>query len=258
MKNRITGYVLDSPIDGIGWATALDRILSWASHHQPRYVCICNVHSVVTARNDASFSNIIEEADMATPDGMPVVWLMRWMGFKDQERINGPDLLWRLCADASEKAVSVYFYGGSDETLRKLRLKVEAAFPKLEIAGMVSPPYRELSPEETGREIQMINDSGAGIVFVCLGCPKQERWMAANRDEINAVTIGVGAAFSYHAGTLARAPLWMQKSGLEWLFRLAAEPRRLWRRYLSTNTQFIIEALLQIIKDRRSRRGKGN
>lgn len=185
---------------------------------------------------------------MATPDGMPVVWMLRALGFSNQMRINGPDLLWKLCGLVHPKKVSVYFYGGSDRTINKLSSRLSEAFPKLRISGMVSPPYRKLSEEEADADIKAINDSGAGIVFVCLGCPKQEHWMAAHRGKINAVMIGVGAAFDYHAGTIKRAPVWMQNMGLEWFFRLITEPKRLWKRYLFTNSQFIFGALRQLIR----------
>jgi N-acetylglucosaminyldiphosphoundecaprenol N-acetyl-beta-D-mannosaminyltransferase len=257
MKKRRLCRVLDSSIDVISWDTTIDRIMNWAFENQSRYICICNVHSIVTARNNRTFNHIIENADMATPDGMPVVWLMRCLGYKKQVRINGPDLLWRLCRRSAEGKISLYFYGGSQETLDKLRKRLKAAFPQLDVVGMVSPPFHKLNPEETASDIRAINESGAGIVFVCLGCPKQERWMAKHRENIRAVTIGVGAAFSYHAGTLKRAPLWMQKCGLEWLFRLAAEPNRLWRRYFTTNSQFIIGSLIQLITQKKGSAIKG-
>lgn len=238
--------ILTVPIDVIGWNDAIERILKLAKKRQSSYVCICNVHSVVTAKGDSGFKAVVQEADMVTPDGMPIVWMLRKLGYNKQERINGPDLLWKLCGALSKNGVSSYFYGGSERTLNKLYERLSVNFPVLQISGMVSPPYRKLSKHEDEMYVKAINDSGAGVLFVSLGCPKQERWMAEHRGRINAVMIGVGAAFDYHAGTLKRAPVWMQNNGLEWFFRFVKEPRRLWKRYLVTNYLFILGALRQI------------
>ena len=239
---RITAPVLGVPIDVIGWDGALARIGAWAAVNQSRYVCICNAHSVVTATQDPSFGHIVAMADMATPDGAPVARMLRYAGHRSQQRVNGPDLMWRYCALAARRGERIYLYGGTAATLDLLQQKLLAAFPGLVIAGARSPPFRVLTAEEEAADIARINASGAGTVWVSLGCPKQEIWMAARRGRINAVMIGVGAAFDYHAGTIRRAPLWMQHAGLEWLYRLAAEPQRLWRRYLVTNTLFILGA----------------
>ncbi|OGQ55397.1 MAG: teichoic acid biosynthesis protein [Deltaproteobacteria bacterium RIFCSPLOWO2_02_FULL_53_8] len=243
---RALSSVIGSPIDSLNWKQALHRLSNWASARQSRYVCICNVHSVVTARQDEAFSKAISEADMATPDGAPVAWLMRRLGVTNQERINGPDLMWQYCALAAKRNESIYLYGGQQSTLDILQEKLMEHFPGLKIAGAYSPPYRSLSEEEDAAAVESINASEAGTVWVSLGCPKQEKWMAEHRGRINAVMIGVGAAFDYHAGTIKRAPVWMQRNGLEWLHRLASEPRRLWKRYLVTNTLFIWYAAHQI------------
>ncbi|WP_431475310.1 MULTISPECIES: WecB/TagA/CpsF family glycosyltransferase [Marinobacter] len=242
--------VLKACIDALTWEQALARIHHWAQEKNSRYVCICNSHSVVTAVQDPEFFEVVEGADMATPDGAPVAWLMRKLGARGQERINGPDLMHRYCEEASTRGESIYLYGGSEATLNALQKDLPQKFPGLKIAGAYSPPYRELTREEEEAAIESINASGAGTVWVSLGCPKQEAWMAAHRGRVNAVMIGVGAAFDYHAGTIRRAPLWMQHNGLEWLFRLLTEPRRLWKRYLVTNSLFIWLALKQLIKTR--------
>jgi N-acetylglucosaminyldiphosphoundecaprenol N-acetyl-beta-D-mannosaminyltransferase len=236
---RKGAFVLDTHIDALGWDEVVSRIASWASQHQSRYVTLCNVHSVVTASQCESFNKVINQADLALPDGAPVAWSLRREGFPQQQRINGPDLTWRYLAVAEKIGQSVFFYGSTDDTLAKLQARIKKQFPKLRIAGMVSPPYRELSAEEDQAYVDQINKSGANVVFVGLGCPKQEAWMAAHRGRIQAVMLGVGAAFDYHAGTVKRAPVWMQKCGLEWLHRLASEPRRLFKRYTQTNTIFI-------------------
>jgi N-acetylglucosaminyldiphosphoundecaprenol N-acetyl-beta-D-mannosaminyltransferase len=184
---------------------------------------------------------------MATPDGMPIAWMLRRLGHSGQERINGPDVMWKYCEQAAGGGESVYFYGSTETTLRLLSKKLKAAFPELRIAGTVAPPFRALSAAEDESMVDAINRSGAGVVFVGLGCPKQETWMAAHRGRIRAVMVGVGAAFDFHAGTVKRAPLWMQRTGLEWLHRICSEPRRLWRRYLVSNILFILGAACQLL-----------
>ena len=249
-KSRQVAQVLGNPIDVISWDGALTQLNTWAAHHESRYVCICNVHSVVTASQDAEFGRVVNAADMATPDGAPVAWMLRRMEHVDQQRINGPDLMWRYCEQAQSRDESMFFYGSTEETLAMLKIKLLTAFPNLKIAGAISPPFRTLTPDEDQAIVAQINASGAGVVWVSLGCPKQELWMAAHRGRINAVMLGVGAAFDYHAGTIKRAPKWMQDSGLEWLHRLTSEPRRLWKRYLVTNTLFVMGAAKQLIKTR--------
>jgi N-acetylglucosaminyldiphosphoundecaprenol N-acetyl-beta-D-mannosaminyltransferase len=247
--NRNGAKVIDTFIDALSWSDTLEKISAWAQARESRYVCICNVHSVVSASQDDEFRRVVSEADMATPDGMPVAWMLRRLGFANQERINGPDLMWKYCAQAEHSGEVVYFYGSTDATLKLLSDKLLAAFPNLRIGGVYSPPFRALTDAEDEAMVATINASGAGVVFVGLGCPKQEKWMAAHRNRIHAVMIGVGAAFDYHAGTVRRAPLWMQRSGLEWLHRFCSEPSRLWKRYLVTNTLFIFGASRQLVKN---------
>lgn len=244
---RRGAYVLDSHIDAASWDDVISRIVAWSTQRQSRYVTLCNVHSVVTASRCADFNSVLADADMALPDGAPVAWALRREGFENQQRINGPDLTWRYLAVAEKLGQSVFFYGSTDETLAKLLARVQAEFPKLKVAGAMSPPYRQLSEQEDQAHVDLINQSGANVVFVGLGCPKQEGWMAAHRGRIQAVMLGVGAAFDYHAGTTRRAPLWMQKAGLEWLHRLASEPRRLAKRYAVTNSVFIYRMLKAMV-----------
>jgi N-acetylglucosaminyldiphosphoundecaprenol N-acetyl-beta-D-mannosaminyltransferase len=246
MQERVTRRVLDAPIDVVDWDQALGRILAWASRRESRYVLLCNVYSVVTARRDAEFGRVVAEADMATADGAPVAWLLRKQGFLEQQRLSGTELMLNYCVLAEQKGLPVYFYGSTPATLCLLEANLRASFPKLVIAGSFSPPFRSLNAEEERAEAQCINASGTAVVFVGLGCPKQELWMNRQRGQINAVMIGVGAAFDFVAGTAKRAPLWMQHIGLEWLHRLAHEPTRLWRRYLVTNTIFIFAAIRQL------------
>lgn len=248
---RVTVSVLGASIDVLSWDAALLKLADWAVQRQSRYVCITNAHSVVTGNEDASFAKVLQGADMVTPDGAPVAWMMRRLGHAGQQRINGPDLMWRYMLEAAERRESIYLYGGTQTTLDTLQSVLAQRIPTLKVAGAVSPPFRALTAEEDAEAVAHINASGAGTVWVSLGCPKQERWMAEHRGRVNAVMIGVGAAFDYHAGTINRAPQWMQSAGLEWLHRLASEPRRLWRRYLTTNTAFIFGALRQLLRGRR-------
>lgn len=239
--------VLGSFIDTAAWSEVILRISDWAVRRESRYVCICNVHSVVTASRQSAFGLVVNQADMATPDGAPVAWVLRKLGFAGQTRINGPDLMWRYCALAAESGQSIFLYGSAPETLILLQKRLLAQFPGLQIAGAYSPPFRPLTLDEDAAVVEQINSSGACVVWVSLGCPKQELWMAAHRGRIQSVMVGVGAAFDYHARTVRRAPLWMQRNGLEWFYRLCSEPRRLFVRYFTTNSLFIIGMAKQLI-----------
>jgi N-acetylglucosaminyldiphosphoundecaprenol N-acetyl-beta-D-mannosaminyltransferase len=236
---RQRGSVIGVPIDALSWVEVRTALMRWAKARESRYVCICNVHSVVTARQDALLSQIINESDMATPDGAPVAWTLRAKGFSGQERINGPDLMWSLCNDAQAFGVRVGLFGSSPATLSRLETVLRLTFPRLEIAYSVSPPFRQIAEEEDSATCSAMNACGIGLLFVALGCPKQEAWIAAHRGRVHAVMLGVGAAFDYHAGTISRAPKWMRSVGLEWLHRLLSEPSRLWKRYFLTNSVFI-------------------
>lgn len=238
--------VLGARIDALTWDAAVGHLVEWGGQRSSRYVCICNVHSVVTASQDPGFMKVVNEADLATPDGMPVAWMLRRLGRPGQQRINGPDLMLRYLREAERLGQVVSFYGSTERTLALLHERLRAQFPRLRIGASISPPFRALTAEEEQGFADQINDAGTAVLFVGLGCPKQERWMAAQRGRIQAVMVGVGAAFDYHAGTIQRAPLWMQRNGLEWLHRLASEPRRLWKRYLLTNGTFIVRACQQL------------
>ncbi|TFW09549.1 glycosyltransferase [Oxalobacteraceae bacterium OM1] len=246
--------VLEAFIDALTWEEALGRIVQWGAARESRYVCICNVHSVVTTTQDIEFKMAVNNADMATPDGAPVAWVLRRRGYRAQERINGPDLMWRYLAEAERRGQTAFFYGSTDATLSKLRDALARHFPRLRIGGTYSPPFRSLTREEDEAVVKMINDSGANVVFVGLGCPKQEKWMAEHRGRVHAVMVGVGAAFDYHSGVVKRAPLWWQKNGLEWLYRLGSEPRRLFKRYAVTNTLFIVGLARQFVSGKVSLR----
>lgn len=237
--------VLGVAIDVISAAAAVQRIAGWAQAGESRVVCCCNAHSVVTAQQDAAFRQVLAQADLATPDGAPVAWMLRRQGAAGQPRVSGPDLMRDYCAHAAASGEAIFLLGSTPATLQRLQDRLRERWPTLRIAGAISPPFRPLSPTEDEAIVQAIRASGAGTLWVGLGCPLQERWMAAHRGRLQAVQIGVGAAFDFHAGTLRRAPAWMQAAGLEWLHRLAREPRRLFGRYVFTNTAFVWGALRQ-------------
>jgi N-acetylglucosaminyldiphosphoundecaprenol N-acetyl-beta-D-mannosaminyltransferase len=249
--------VLGASIDALSWDEAIEKIRQWSTAHESRYVCICNVHSVVTTTRDPEFRRVVNGADMSTPDGAPIAWALRLFGHPTQERINGPDLMWRYLAEAERLQQTVFFYGSTDATLARLCKAASGAFPALRIGGAISPPFRAASDSEDEAHVQAINGSGAQLVFVGLGCPKQERWMAAHRGRINAVMLGVGAAFDYHSGVIRRAPLFWQRNGLEWLYRLVSDPQRLMKRYFVTNTLFVFKFGRQVIRAKISRRSQG-
>lgn len=240
--------VLGVPIDVIDAGTAARRLIEWAEQRCSRVVCLCNVHSLVSAGSNPGLLHALSGADLAAPDGAPVAWMLRRLGAHQQRRVAGPDLMADALGLAEEHQVSVYLYGGSPSTLALLTAALQRRWPGLKIAGSRSPPFRAATAAETADDLAAINRSGAGIVWVGLGCPKQELWMAERRTQVRAVMVGVGAAFDFLAGARPRAPGWMRRFGLEWLHRLLHEPRRLGGRYLRTNTRFIVGAVRQLLR----------
>ncbi len=245
--------VLGTRVDAVSLARALERVAAWAQARERRSVCFCNVHALISARTNPGLARALEQADLVAPDGAPVAWMMRRQGRADQRRVSGPDFFWSYCELARALGQSVFLLGATPRTLQILQQRLREAFPGLQIAGAVSPPFRDATPEEDAALIARINASGAGTAWIALGCPKQEIWIDAHRDAISAVLLGVGAAFDFHAGTLRRAPERMRAWGLEWLHRLASEPHRLRRRYLITNSQFLALAAVALLR----RAGKG-
>ncbi len=220
--------------------------MAWGRERRGRAVYLCNVHVAVTASRDPALAAALRAGDLVLPDGAPVAWMQRRQGASGQSRIDGPNLMSRLLSAAERDALPVYLLGGSPAALASLEKELANRFPKLQIAGSCSPPYREPSPEENQRMVAAVNDSGAGLVFVGLGCPKQELWIARHTAAVQAVMLGVGAAFDFHAKLKPRAPEWMQRRGLEWVHRLCSEPRRLWKRYVFTNSVFVVRAIWQL------------
>jgi len=234
--------VLGIGISAITMETAVAEITRWVDDAEQHYVCVTGVHGVMEAQGDPALLDIHNASGLTTPDGMPMVWAAHRAGARHVERVYGPDLMLALCARAVDRGWSSFFYGGGSGVAEMLAAQLQSRFPGLRVAGCHSPPFRELTTEERAAEAAMINESGATLVWVGLSTPKQERWMAANRGVVNApALLGVGAAFDIHAGLLPQAPGWMQRSGLEWLYRLTREPKRLWRRYLYNNPRFVAQ-----------------
>jgi len=231
----------------ISLADIVETLDAWRVEGRRDYVCCVSVHGVVTAQRDPAVRDALNGAGLATQDGMPLVWWSRRAGFPDTARACGPDLLPAMCAVAAERGHRHYFYGGNPAVLAQLVSRLQAQFPGMIIAGYRSPPYRQLTEAEDEADVAAINDARPDFVWVGLGMPKQEKWMAAHVGRIDATALlGVGAAFDFHAGTLARAPSWMQRSGLEWVYRLLSEPRRLARRYIVDNAVFVTAGLQQL------------
>ncbi|MCB0791126.1 MAG: WecB/TagA/CpsF family glycosyltransferase [Flavobacteriales bacterium] len=217
----------------------LDRILTLGETHTSSYVCCVNAHMTVEAHRDPRFAAVVNGADMATADGMPVLYTLRWLHGQRQERVAGNDLMPAVLQASAERGLRIFLYGGRQEVLDKIRVRVEKELPGMQFAGCYAPPFLPLEEMDLVRDAAMIEASGAHIVLVSLGCPKQERWMAAMSGRVHGVMLGLGGAFLLYAGVDTRAPRWMRDLSLEWAYRLALEPGRLWKRYLVTNSLFL-------------------
>ena len=205
-----------------------------------RYICVTSVHGIVTAFRNAEFRDILNQADVVTPDGMPVVWALRSFGAKRQKRVYGPTLMLELCRQAAREGQRVFLYGGRAESIGQLIANLKILCPGLIVAGSYAPPFRPLTAAEDADCVEMIRCAAPQLLFVGIGAPKQEHWMAEHCPVLRGVVmIGVGAAFDFHAGCSRQAPQWMQKTGLEWFFRLCSEPARLWKRYILQTPLFL-------------------
>jgi len=240
--------VLSLSVDTGSYQSFIERIISLASSRNSSYVCIANVHMCMEAQKDKEFAQKVNSADLVTPDGMPLAKSIKWLYGIPQERVAGMDLLPDLLNEAEKKGIGVFFYGGTQKTLDKTKFFLELHCPNIINKHFYSPPFRALNNEEEESVINLINNSGAKLIFVVLGCPKQERWMAAMHGKINGCMVGIGAALPVMIGQQKRAPEWMQNASLEWLFRLVQEPQRLWKRYLFGNTSFIFHLIKEKIK----------
>jgi len=232
--------VLRTRVDLVDVAVAARLVSHWAVEARGRMVCALNVHMVMEAWDDPSFAAAVDSADLIVADGRPVAVASRLLGHRDAPHVRGLDLMLRVCAEAEREGLAVGLYGGTPETLLKVRERLGRRFPGLRVTYASSPPFRRLTPTEGDADVEAIHAAGVQVLFVALGCPKQERWMAEHRARLTCTCLGVGAAFDMVTGRHRPAPRWIQGAGLEWLFRLGQEPRRLWARYLRHNTRFVV------------------
>lgn len=238
--------IISSKISKTNYEKSASQIIRWANIQDNRCVYVANVHMLMEGHDRPDFQTMINNADLVTPDGMPLVWLMRIKGERNQPRVYGPDLMLYVLEASVRENIPVGFYGGTTEVLVLLIEKLQSRYENLKVVYSFSPPFRELTFDENEGVFTEIEKSGARILFVGLGCPKQEIWMSTNRDRLKLVMIGVGAAFDFHAGIKPQAPTWMQRIGFEWLFRLLTEPGRLWKRYIYHNPRFVALAIADL------------
>lgn len=231
--------VVGTRVDATAYGSAVEQMQAWSEAGQTAFVIPANVHVVMTAWGDPTFQEVVNQADLVTPDGMPLVWALRLLGIPDATRVYGPDLMLALCHRCAEQGIPIYLYGSTAAVLEKLAHRLHQDFPGLLIAGSHAPPFRPLTEAEEREDQTRLKASGAKVIFVGLGCPKQERLIARWRGVVPGVWVGVGAAFAFHSGTVTQAPRWMMGLGMEWLYRWWQEPR-LWRRYLINNPLFLI------------------
>jgi N-acetylglucosaminyldiphosphoundecaprenol N-acetyl-beta-D-mannosaminyltransferase len=232
--------VLKMNVDIASLDSAIEKITMSIKENCPAYICVSNVHMCMETFDSEPFRKVVNNADLVIPDGRPIYWAQKLLGHSQAQQVRGQDITHALCKLSNDNGIKIGLYGGSsDEVLAKVEQNLLLEFPNIQITYKYSPPFRPLNDEETNLVAQQINLSEVDVLFVGIGCPKQENWMAANKDKVNAVMLGVGAVFDFIAGTKKHAPRWMQKLGLEWLFRLVSEPKRLWKRYLKQNPRFI-------------------
>lgn len=225
---------------------AVTSVIELAQAGEGAYVCVSNVHMCMETFDDLSFRHVVNSADLVIPDGRPISWGQKLLGFKDAKQVRGQDIMNELCRLSGIQRLNIGFYGGiSSDLLEQVVQQLTKDYPDIQISYKFSPPFRPLSQDEDSAVVKAINDAGVNVLFVGIGCPKQERWMAEHKDSVHCVMLGVGAAFDFIAGSKKHAPRWMQKVGLEWLFRLLSEPKRLWKRYLKQNPRFVYYFLQQ-------------
>ncbi|MBT9314753.1 WecB/TagA/CpsF family glycosyltransferase [Leptothoe spongobia] len=247
-KKLETQNVIGFPVTAESFETQVDTMVGWARQRLSKAVCVANVHMLVEAKCNKKFARVLHRADMLTPDGMPLVWITSRLRKRQQERVAGMDILLSLCEKATQENISVFFLGSTPDVLWSMEQRLNKEFPDLKVVGMESPPFRPLTIEEDESLVQRLNSSGAGLVLVALGCPKQEWWMYNHKGRVKAVMVGLGGVFPVFAGQQKWAPVWVQKNGLEWLYRLVQEPRRLWKRYAKTIPLFLLLAFKQLVK----------
>jgi N-acetylglucosaminyldiphosphoundecaprenol N-acetyl-beta-D-mannosaminyltransferase len=250
--------IISLNIDNLTFGESLDRISGWGMDRRPGFVCFANAHMVIEAHNDPQFRRLLDEASLVLPDGKPVALACNWLYKKKQDRISGMDFMPALLQRAHEGKARIFLYGSTEEVLKKINHRIQNDFPQVVLAGAISPPFRVLTTEEREDHIQQINQSNANFVLVALGCPKQEKFMASNYKNIGAVMLGLGGAFPVVAGLQKRAPAWMQKMALEWLYRLIQEPGRLFKRYFYTNSYFMVLLMRQLMSRPKNKAPQGS
>jgi N-acetylglucosaminyldiphosphoundecaprenol N-acetyl-beta-D-mannosaminyltransferase len=244
--------VLGVGLSALNLDLAVSAVAQALEQKNKGYICVTGVHGVSEAQDDPAFRRILNESFLNTPDGMPMVWMGRAQGFRQMSRVYGPDLMLRICELSRERGFTHFFYGGAPGVAETLRERLEQRFPGMKVAGTYSPPFRPLTEQEERELADRIRATKPDIFWVGLSTPKQERFMAGHWRQLDATLFfGVGAAFDFHAGQVRQAPRWMQRSGLEWLFRLFCEPRRLWKRYFKNNPLFVLRAFCQLTRIRR-------
>ena len=247
-----SGKILGLRVHATSYEHAVNTGLEWSNSSESRFVTASTVHMVMEAYDSEEFRKIVNSADLVTPDGMPLVWTLKYfLGYPGQTRVYGPDLTLLLFDAAAFRGIPVGFFGAQPDVLKRMVENAKSRYPNLNVVFAESPPFRPLTEEDHAKTIAAFRDSGAKILFVGLGCPKQERWIYEMRGRIPAVMLGVGAAFDFVAGTTRQAPRWMMKMGLEWFFRVLMEPRRLWKRYFILNPRFVSLLFLQLTGLRR-------
>ncbi|HLM61723.1 MAG TPA: WecB/TagA/CpsF family glycosyltransferase [Pyrinomonadaceae bacterium] len=241
--------VLGVGINAVDYEAAVEKIISAARNKRPFAVSALAVHGVMTGATDPVHRHRLNELDLVVPDGQPVKWALNWLyRIKLPDRVYGPNLTLKVCERAAKEGLSIYLYGSQTEVLEKFEANLKKKFPSLMIAGKQPSHYRQVTAEEQIETAEKISESGASIVLVGLGCPRQETWVFENRNLISMPTMAVGAAFDFHAGTVSQAPAWVQDRGLEWLFRLVQEPKRLWKRYVYLNPLYLLFLFLQMAR----------
>lgn len=242
--------ILSININVTSFIQATNTILRWAKANIKTYICFSNVHMCMEAYDNYDYAKIVNNADLTVPDGKPLVWAQKLLGHKEASHIRGTDLTLSLCKEAEKRRMPIGLYGGSQISLDNFIVFLNKNYPNLEVAYSYSPPFRPITQEEDDLYTKQINESGAKILFVGLGCPKQEIWMYEHKYKLSCVMLGVGAAFDFLSGGKKEAPRWMQNMGIEWVFRFASEPDRLWKRYLKHNPRFVVLFLKQLLRER--------
>ena len=249
MNHYRKANILGVAVDVTNYDSAVKKVLSLIKEDEHHYICVASTQDIIIAQRDVKFKRIVNNADLVTADGWPVVWAMELSGMEQRGRVTGPDLMLEVCKESINKRYSHYFFGGAPGVPELLSKKLGQKYPGLIVKGAFSPPFKEIITQESEEILKMLNSSKADILWIGLSTPKQQYWIESNLDKINIpVVFAVGAAFDFHSGRIKRAPVWMQKYGLEWFYRLCQEPKRLWKRYFIFLPKFAFLFAGQLLK----------